>query len=126
MAKKPKVCVSWDMRTLQVDGQQYVPSKMIYKDIGGVKHPDKMMFKPVTEKEAAKILKQRKYIAEKLSGVVTPERIMMESVDNMSLTEVTTMYNLLHKQGVKITPEDGCLGISVDAGKHNKRHIQIL
>jgi hypothetical protein len=124
--KKPKVRVSWDLRTLSVDGQQYMPSKTTYKDINGVKHLDQMIFKPITEKEAAKILKQRTHIINRLAGAVTPERVIKESVDNMSLSEITTLYNLLQTKGVKVTPEDGCLGIEIDAGKHKKRHIQIM
>jgi hypothetical protein len=126
MKKKTKaVAVDFSMRYLEIDGIKYLPVRTTIKDIDGVKHPDKMIFKEVSDKKLKDLEEKRAFITKKFAEVIPKERVLQEITDKFDTKDINGIYNLLKKKGAKVTPQDGCIGVLVKTPKKN-RYFQLL
>ena len=114
MVKKKFIYLTHD-GFLIVDGKRYVESSNKIKDIDGIKHIDKVLFKEIDMKE---IEKKRDFIVEKIKDSLDKDEMVKELIKKISLNEVDNLYKVL-KTGKKkkITKQEGCLGLKIGSGK---------
>ena len=115
MVKKKKSVYYTPDGILMIDGKGYVESVVRQKDIDGIKHTDKILFR---EYDLEAFDKKRNFICEKIKDSLDKDEMVKELVKKLPLNEINNLHKVL-KEGKKkkITKQKGCLGLKIGSGK---------
>ena len=112
-----------DEKCLEIDGVMYHTKSIKYKKIDGLYHEDYQILEKVDSKKRKEDIK---FLTEKLSGSVPPERIVEEILKGKSSKEIERLKRVLSRKGTTIKRHDGCLGIFIDGGKYHSEYLEIF
>ena len=112
--KETKVHLTAD-GILVIDGKEYVESINKIKEIDGIEHIDKILYREFDRKGFEKKIN---FIAETISETLDKDLLIKELVKGKSLNEINKIYDVLKgKKKKKITVQKGCVGIKIGSGK---------
>jgi len=114
MKKEHKIFYNSD-GLLVIDGKEYCESITMSKDIEGIKHVDKTLFKKFDRKSWERKID---FVAKKISESLDKDEIIKELIKCKALNEIDKIYQVLKgNKKKKITKQKGCIGIKVGTGK---------
>ena len=113
--KKQSVYLTHD-GILMVNNKAYIGSSTKLKDVDGIKHVDKELFK---EPDIQKFDQKVDFIVKKIKDSLEKEEIIRELVIKTGPYEVNKVYKIFKKakKKKKITKQKGCLGLKIGSGK---------
>lgn len=114
-----------DKKYFIIDGKKYKEKTQKYKKIDGIIHIEKVIFEEVDDKKEEEEEERIDFLKGKLKGGISKERVIEEVLNGLSTLQLKRMEKLIKEKNAKITRQDGCLGIKIDAGKHNNMYLQI-
>ncbi len=118
MKKKDKVEISGErLEIIEVNGIKYLPSKETFKDIDGVKHLDKIIYKSFDEKEFKENLE---VVIKALCNKTTTKELLRDLLKSINRKELKAVVEELKKKK-KIKKQKGCLGFKI-----GKSYLQII
>jgi len=123
MVKEKNVEYDPSKKILIVGDKMYKIKRVKVKKIDGIEHEDKIIFEPVQTKEYEKKMND---IIKCIEKAITKKDILKEIVKNMSLTEIDRIHKIITTKRPKIKKQEGCLGVLIDGGKHNKVYIELF
>lgn len=122
MKKKKQFIYHPDEKYFEIDGKSYFEKTKIFKKIDGVEHLSKIVFEEVDLKKEKERLNK---IKKKLFSKISKDRIVEEIIKDLNLKTLEKVERLLDNKDTKIKPQDGCLGLKLDAGKRNNVYLQL-
>lgn len=122
-SKEVKLKFLPDEKCLEIDGVMYHTKSVKYKKIDGIYHEDYLLLEKVDPKKREEDIK---FITEKLSDSIPPERVVEEILKGKSSKEIKRLKKILSKKGTKVRRQDGCLGLFIDGGKYHREYLEIF
>ncbi len=123
MVKKKRLLYHPDTRLYEIDGKFFDFKRIKYKKIGKTTHEDVHIYEEADPKKQDEL---RKAISNKLKKNVNPERVIEEVLKDLPEKYLLKIKGQLEKKGTKVSPQNGCLGIEIDAGEKDKTYLEIF
>ena len=120
--KKLQIKILSGKNIMEFQGKRFRPKSIKHKKIAGEEHEYYEIWEEISDKEYKKHID---IIKKKIINKIPKERIVEEVLKRYSLEALKKIARQVTGKKVKITRQDGCLGIKIDGGKYNSSYIEL-